>query len=143
MNRRGAIAILILGILAISAVVLAVWLNDYGDISVPAYHGEQRVFRGHYRAAFETSVFQSCSSREEWWVSGNIRSAIGFLRRRQSSGPAGSESPGGYPPDCYVEWRGSLSPLGPHGHNGQYQRELFVSEILTLRETDPGDCGLK
>ena len=76
------------------------------------------MFAGYFRHGWETSDFRPAGTKERWWLEGALT---------KLSGSCGISAP------CYLVVRGNLSGLGRHGHLGDSNRELEVTEIIEQR----------
>jgi hypothetical protein len=94
---------------------------------------QKGVFKGHYLytvAGIDSApVFRPCGLDETWSVRGNLE-RVAVLR---STDPRLSG-------EIYVEWGGKVTPKGKHGHLGLNQRELIVTNELTVRPSRRDDC---
>jgi hypothetical protein len=85
-------------------------------------------FRGIYVSGFEVLSFQPCGSLERWWV--------------PQSGPLGQQYRDlvaeAYEP-VFAVVRGETSRLGKYGHMSSYDRELRISDVVSVSVLEPGD----
>jgi hypothetical protein len=120
----------------------------------PATSSVMGIYRGHYRAGYETTLFLPCPAPG---VPGRL---IGH--QRDSSGVIGTHAWVSYragvrvrwedlpevPRDrglavYYVQWRGTLSGPGSYGHMGVAEYAFQVDSILEMRAPGAGDCAEK
>ncbi len=87
---------------------------------------------GTYSWGFETNSFQPCGIFENWWVTGDVNQLVTCHD---------SLAPGQYNP-VFVRVRGMASPPGYYGHLGVYQREFYLTELLSCAPIDENPCHM-
>jgi len=97
---------------------------------------------GHWTFRFEQSSFLPCpgfaagmsDSTIAWWANtSHVRSTLRSLVWR--GGRLMSDT------TVFVAWFADVSPQGEYGHLGAYSREIGVTDIATLRPSEPDDCS--
>lgn len=102
-----------------------------------------REFEGLFGNAFEVSAFVEgtggCPGRDQaWWLKRNraFREWYAALTAEHVSGQPYEQTP--YV--VYTRFVGWISPPGSYGHLGLYEREIVVSELIDMVDTDL--CGM-
>jgi hypothetical protein len=97
------------------------------------------LYRGIWYLDFERSEFVSCGHGDfaRWWF--NAESEGPYTAYQGATGISDLESAASLPP-VYVEVDANLSPAGNYGHFGMFERELVVSEVVTISLDIPEFC---
>lgn len=110
------------------------------DVHTPALTCDMRpfvikraVYRGHYRAGFEESRFETCDGSIGAWVT--------FTQAANSGGPKWPKPNDKYYPTFYVEWEGVLRGPWQYGHMGVSTYELTVERVIKVSRPKKADCG--
>ncbi|CAG0980838.1 hypothetical protein GPROT1_02269 [Gammaproteobacteria bacterium] len=98
----------------------------------PTFSGPAQDYAGTFTYGFEVVAFKPCNSDEVWWLNGEV-TAMKDLRTRYEALTRKMEP-------VHVQLRGLISERGNYGHMGGYQRQLYVLELLDVRDIQPGDC---
>lgn len=94
-------------------------------------------YRGHYSAGFERIEFVPCGETRAWWTTfAALETSAAFEQARRSA-PVDSEG------RVYVEWFGSPSGLGRHGHANAYERTFTVERVDKVRTPAGSDCAVR
>ena len=100
------------------------------------------VIEGFYKAEFEVSSFVPCGCDEDpgygrgYWLSSDPQS--GFGEAYHMSFPTSDYRTSGNV--VYVQFEGTVSDYGVHGHLGMYRREVAVLELIEVSRN--GVCHL-
>ncbi|MBX9600955.1 MAG: hypothetical protein K2X35_08125 [Bryobacteraceae bacterium] len=93
---------------------------------------QAELFRGFYVFHSRQNTFQPCGSKDVLWVRARaetlVRLESGY---HEHAGPSGS---------VYVEMRGFRREKAADGFAAQFAGQFFVTDLMTLRARQPGDC---
>lgn len=84
--------------------------------------GPVRTYSGSYTPGWEFSDFTPVSSKETWWLSGNLER---FSPLKEGYHPHGVH--------LFVTVEAQLSSPGQYGHLGHFPRELRVTRVISVR----------
>lgn len=84
---------------------------------------EPREWRGHYRAGWESAVFEPCGVGETWWAWSGEK-----VLRHDTNGWG----------QAFVVVRGRVSEPGAYGHLDRYRRQIVITEVVRVVEDGSG-----
>ncbi len=97
---------------------------------------ETGTYVGHIVLGFEVRAFRPCGAEELWWVESDSATA---KRIRALVGP-GAFNVQAAPTSLFLKAKASLYGNGHFGHQGDYLRELHLTEIVEVRAAGSRDC---
>lgn len=92
------------------------------------------LYKGRYIEGFEITSFYPCGITERWQV---VADSISDFDVQVQSVEIDKKK---YPPEYYVEWRGTISDTGRYGHLGTRNRKLYLSKMNMMKVYE-GECS--